>query len=187
MIVRFHGSFCYGEKSRPRKEETDVARHRAPLRSVDVDAILTPFPRPRGDVDAIFGLLESERLLEQPISLFVRAGDVSRRDDAMDLAVAITGKTVDGKDAERWLWQHNYKRVTTAARGDPCEAFSGAVWIHQANFNALFDPLRDAQQPIDRERIRALSDMWDKKEERGERLLWLCLLLIVTMDSWVLR
>lgn len=33
------------------------------------------------------------------------------------------------------------------------------------------DPLRDAQQPIDRERIRALGDMWDKKETRGERLL----------------
>ena len=89
----------------------------------------------------------------------------------MELAVAVTGRTVDRGDAERWLWQHGFKRVTTSARGEACEAVSGAVWLRATEFGELMDALRDAQQPIDRERIRALGDMWDKKETRGERLL----------------
>lgn len=93
------------------------------------------------------------------------------REDVMELAVAVTGRTVDRGDAERWLWQHGFKRVTTSARGEAYEAVSGAVWLRATEFGELMDPLRDAQQPIDRERIRALGDMWDKKETRGERLL----------------
>lgn len=72
---------------------------------------------------------------------------------------------MDRGDAERWLWQHGFKRVATRSREET------AVWLRQAEFGERMDPLRDAQQPIDRERIRALGDMWDRKETRGERLL----------------
>lgn len=97
-------------------------------------------------------------------------GGLEGREDAMELAVAVTGRTVDRGVRSGGCGSTGFKRVTTSARGEACEAVSGAVWLRATEFGELMDPLRDAST-IDRERIRALGDMWDKKETRGERLL----------------
>lgn len=97
--------------------------------------------------------------------------NVMNRDEVVKQAVAMTGEALSTFHVEQWMREHGYKRLVTAAKGDACEDLYGAVWIHEAKYKDLFDPMQMVQQPIDRERITTLSNLWDHKQSKSEQLI----------------
>ena len=92
------------------------------------------------------------------------------RDEVNSMAISLTGKTINPSETVNWLRQHHFRRIVTAAMGDSCEDQHGAVWIQEDAFASLVDPHQLVQQPIDGDRLRTLSDLWDHKQTQIETL-----------------
>ena len=93
------------------------------------------------------------------------------RDEVMKQAGAMTGEVLSTAEIEQWMKHHGYKRLVTSGRGDACENVYGAIWIHETKYNILLDPMQMVQQPIDRERITTLANLWDHRQFNSEQFI----------------
>ena len=93
------------------------------------------------------------------------------RDEVVKQAVAMTGEMLSTTEIEQWMLHNGYKRLVTSAKGDACENVYGAVWIHEAKYSDLLDPMQMIQQPIDRDRITTLANLWDHRQSNSEQFI----------------
>ena len=99
------------------------------------------------------------------------------RDEIAEQLRARKGVEVGPEVIEAWLHEHNFKEMANVKCVDWDDPICHSIWVDETSFWKNLDPFQLTHHPIDKKRIKTLSDLWDHKtdDQASDHFFLVCL------------